>query len=654
MIPYPGLMASHGRYTILGKLADGGMAEIFLAIQHGAEGFEKPIVLKRILTPVLGRSAVPQHAARRGSHLDEPPAQQHRAGAGPRGRGRALLPGARAGRRLGPRADPAARPRGGDGLAGGAQRSTSAPASAARSPTRTPRPATASRWASSTATSARTTSSISDQGEVKLTDFGIAKAQRKREQTAAGVIKGKVAYMSPEQAIGGVDRQALRHLLGRLDAVPDGDGPAAVRGRQRHGVAAARSRRREFEPPEKVKPTVGPAVSSHHHARDAARARASATRPPTRCWPTSSASLRNEFHSAGQTELKLWLEQLARRDGVAVDRQAALWTRAASSRTCSRPICRRARRSSSTISTRPRRQTEFAPHERDPARRRRQARSRSGARPARSRRPAAAARRRRRSGFWLGVVFALAAVVGIRYLVDLGGPQGRASATLGLGGGGHRDAAAAAPRRRRGGTARSVATPTAAGASAPAGGCRPARRRRRPPRRVAAATGARRRSPDAHAPGDKAARADRARTGSRTGDCQRQGQDRRQGGRRGARRGGAAARRGSQRRERGHRRGRGRGAGEAGAAKAGRQAARDAARRRPKGARPRSETAVLHLTSAPAGAIVQTKARVLGRTPINLHFKTGNTYELEVRQARLQADDPPRGGDRGRRSARSR
>ena len=43
-------MASHGRYTIKGKLADGGMAEIFLAVQHGAEGFEKPVVLKRILT----------------------------------------------------------------------------------------------------------------------------------------------------------------------------------------------------------------------------------------------------------------------------------------------------------------------------------------------------------------------------------------------------------------------------------------------------------------------------------------------------------------------------------------------------------------------------------------------------------------------------
>ncbi|HEX2657684.1 MAG TPA: protein kinase, partial [Polyangia bacterium] len=41
---------AHGRYTIVGKLADGGMAEIFLATQHGAEGFEKPVVLKRVLS----------------------------------------------------------------------------------------------------------------------------------------------------------------------------------------------------------------------------------------------------------------------------------------------------------------------------------------------------------------------------------------------------------------------------------------------------------------------------------------------------------------------------------------------------------------------------------------------------------------------------
>jgi hypothetical protein len=42
----------------------------------------------------------------------------------------------------------------------------------------------------------------------------------------------------------------------------------------------------------------------------------------------------------------------------------------------------------------------------------------------------------------------------------------------------------------------------------------------------------------------------------------------------------------------------------------------------------KTETAILHITSAPAGAVVRTKARVLGRTPIKLHFKTGNTYEI--------------------------
>lgn len=39
-------------------------------------------------------------------------------------------------------------------------------------------------------------------GEVKLCDFGIAKATLTRVQTKTGVIKGKVKYMSPEQAMG--------------------------------------------------------------------------------------------------------------------------------------------------------------------------------------------------------------------------------------------------------------------------------------------------------------------------------------------------------------------------------------------------------------------------------------------------------------------
>jgi len=43
---------------------------------------------------------------------------------------------------------------------------------------------------------------ISYEGAVKLVDFGIAKAATKTTQTMAGALKGKLLYMSPEQALG--------------------------------------------------------------------------------------------------------------------------------------------------------------------------------------------------------------------------------------------------------------------------------------------------------------------------------------------------------------------------------------------------------------------------------------------------------------------
>ncbi len=43
---------------------------------------------------------------------------------------------------------------------------------------------------------------ISFEGETKIVDFGIAKAAMNISQTTAGILKGKVTYMSPEQALG--------------------------------------------------------------------------------------------------------------------------------------------------------------------------------------------------------------------------------------------------------------------------------------------------------------------------------------------------------------------------------------------------------------------------------------------------------------------
>jgi serine/threonine protein kinase len=46
---------------------------------------------------------------------------------------------------------------------------------------------------------------LSIQGEVKLTDFGIARASLKAMETVSGIVKGRFDYMSPEQAAGAKD-----------------------------------------------------------------------------------------------------------------------------------------------------------------------------------------------------------------------------------------------------------------------------------------------------------------------------------------------------------------------------------------------------------------------------------------------------------------
>src|SRR6185369_10133796 len=56
---------------------------------------------------------------------------------------------------------------------------------------------------------------VTYDGHTKLVDFGIAKAALSTTETEVGVLKGKVAYMAPEQAMGGrIDQRADLFAMG--------------------------------------------------------------------------------------------------------------------------------------------------------------------------------------------------------------------------------------------------------------------------------------------------------------------------------------------------------------------------------------------------------------------------------------------------------
>jgi serine/threonine protein kinase len=56
---------------------------------------------------------------------------------------------------------------------------------------------------------------VSFEGHVKVVDFGIAKATSRTQETHSGTVRGKISYLSPEQAVGGhVDRRSDVFSLG--------------------------------------------------------------------------------------------------------------------------------------------------------------------------------------------------------------------------------------------------------------------------------------------------------------------------------------------------------------------------------------------------------------------------------------------------------
>jgi len=191
-----------GNYRLIRKIATGGMAEVWLAEQKGIEGFSRQVVVKRILPGFANDPSFVSmflNEARVASQLSHPNVVQiHDLGEREgeyflameyihgRDLGRVMHRSLELGRWVSPavalriiayacaglhyahtRADPQGRP------LGLVHRDISAQ-----------------------------NILVSFDGAVKLVDFGIAKAANESTGTQTGMVKGKFAYMSPEQAAG--------------------------------------------------------------------------------------------------------------------------------------------------------------------------------------------------------------------------------------------------------------------------------------------------------------------------------------------------------------------------------------------------------------------------------------------------------------------
>ncbi|MHB8874379.1 MAG: protein kinase domain-containing protein [Myxococcaceae bacterium] len=96
---------------------------------------------------------------------------------------------------------------------------------------------------------------VSFDGGVKLIDFGIAKAKGRSTATAAGQLKGKFAYMSPEQAEGDeLDRRSDLYSLGLVFHEVITGKRVLQRDSDTQTLKAAREG--AVEPPSKVNPAV--------------------------------------------------------------------------------------------------------------------------------------------------------------------------------------------------------------------------------------------------------------------------------------------------------------------------------------------------------------------------------------------------------------
>ncbi|HZI10352.1 MAG TPA: serine/threonine-protein kinase [Myxococcus sp.] len=195
-------METFGRYELLRKIAIGGMGAVYLARQKGPVGFQKLLVVKRLL-PHLSEDAefieMFLDEGRIAAHLNHPNiAQIYDLGdvdgqyfiAMEYVHGEAVGPlGVRAHQRKG-------------GMPLGLKCRVIADAAAGLDAAHNARSPSGRKLALIHRDVSPQNVLVGFNGGVKIIDFGVAKASGKMSQTIVGTIKGKHAYMSPEQARG--------------------------------------------------------------------------------------------------------------------------------------------------------------------------------------------------------------------------------------------------------------------------------------------------------------------------------------------------------------------------------------------------------------------------------------------------------------------
>ncbi len=107
---------------------------------------------------------------------------------------------------------------------------------------------------------------VTDRGEVKILDFGLAKLAGQARLTRTGTTVGTVAYMSPEQARGDERGSPNRHLVSRRRALRDDLRESPVRERLRTGDDLPHSQQRTRRRSPTLRPDAPARARGDHRA----------------------------------------------------------------------------------------------------------------------------------------------------------------------------------------------------------------------------------------------------------------------------------------------------------------------------------------------------------------------------------------------------